>query len=478
MGEPKRFFVGGKWKESGNIKKIVNPYNNKIVAEVCFASKNDLKKAVEVANEAFETTKKQLPCERSMVLQNTAKGIEKERNELANIIVRETGKPIKLALAEVDRAAKTFIIAATEAEREILRCGENLKLMSEESAIIKRFPIGVILGISPFNFPLNLVAHKIAPCIASGNTIILKPSSQAPTVALKLGEILESAGIAPGQINILPCESALIEPMIENIRIKKLTFTGSADVGWHLKKEAHAKMRVTLELGGNAAAVVHNDADLNMVVPKLVFSAFAFAGQVCIHTQRIYVHESIFDEFVGRFVKETQKNAEFGNPENPKVIGSCLIDKKSYEKARLYFSEAIKKGAKSATQKIRHDSRHNLIYPIVLTNTDTRMAVHREENFAPIVCINHYRNFDEALAGVNDSKYGLQAGVFTQNKILQSLALENLDVGAVIFNDSPAFRVDDMPYGGIKDSGFGREGVKYAIEKMTELKLAIFKKTE
>jgi glyceraldehyde-3-phosphate dehydrogenase (NADP+) len=291
MPEPRKFFVNGKWEKSKTIKKVINPYNNEIVGKVCFASAENLENAVRAAENAFKTTKKQPPSEQAEILKKVTGGIKEQKEKLANIIVQETGKPITLALGEVGRAITTFELAAKEAE-EITR-GNYLRLGSDIVSFTKRFPVGPILGIAPFNFPLNLVAHKIGPCIASGNTIILKPASKTPIIALMLGEILERAGVMPGQVNIVPCSSGLAGKLVKDSRIKKLSFTGSAKVGWHLKKQAHLKMKITLELGGDAGAIVHEDADLNDAIPKLVFGAFAFAGRF-VFTLKEFMFTKIF----------------------------------------------------------------------------------------------------------------------------------------------------------------------------------------
>lgn len=474
MATPTFFpLIHNEWVKTYKSNKIKNPYSGETIAKVYMAEGDFLDMAIESALQGFHLSRNLSGYERYELLTKIVNGIRKREKELAETIVKESGKPIRFARNEVSRAQLTFTWAAEEARR---LGGELLPLDVAPQTrgyfgITRRFPLGVILGISPFNFPLNLVAHKIAPAIASGNAIILKPASQTPITALKLGEILKDAGVPAGVVNIVPTSGKNAEELVRDGRIKKLTFTGSAQVGWYLKSRA-GKKHVTLELGGNAAAIVEPDSDLEAVVPRLVLGAFAYAGQVCISVQRIYVQEEIFDSFVQKFSDEMVKNARFGDPFDEKVMVGPLIDLAAAKRAESWIREALQAGAEVLIGGTR---KKNMLEPTLITKTNPDMKVVCEEVFAPIVVVEPYRKFSDAIKMVNNSYYGLQAGVFTNDFSKIQQAFNQLDVGGVVVNDYPTFRIDPMPYGGIKDSGFGREGIRYAIEEMTELKLLAIK---
>ncbi|MFC1563271.1 aldehyde dehydrogenase family protein, partial [candidate division KSB1 bacterium] len=351
--------------------------------------------------------------------------------------------------------------------------GEYLTLDVVESAkgrtgITKRFPIGPILGITPFNFPLNLVAHKIAPALACGNTIILKPSPQCPITALKLGEIIIDSGAVPGSVNILPTDTSIAEMLVKEKRLKLLTFTGSADVGFYLKNIS-GKKKVVLELGGNAGVIIHSDTDINYAAERCAIGGFAYSGQMCISLQRIFVHNQIFEKFSEVFLEKV-KNLKFGDPMNEDTIVGPLINEKSAKRTEEWINEAITNGAKVLTGGNRNK---NIFEPTVITDVSPNLKVCSNEIFAPVITLTKYEDFNDAVKEVDNSRFGLQAGIFTTdiNKIWH--AYENIEVGGMIINDVPTFRIDHMPYGGVKDSGRGREGIKYAIEDMTETKLLV-----
>jgi len=336
--------------------------------------------------------------------------------------------------------------------------------------ILRRFPIGVILGISPFNFPLNLVTHKVAPALASGNAIIIKPSSKTPLSALLLAEVIDASSLPKGVFSVLPSSGAVAEKLLEEQAIKKLTFTGSADVGWKLKAKA-VKKKVTLELGGNAGVIVHEDADLGFAVNRCVTGSFSYAGQTCISVQRIYLHKSIYDRFLEEFIKKVIA-LKLGDPLDTQTNVGPMISKSALDHTLAFIKGAKEEGARLLTGGKAHG---NILEPTVLDNVNAKMKVICEEAFAPVVSLIKYDSFDEALEMVNSSRYGLQAGVFTKDigRILK--AYETLEVGGIVINDVSSFRVDSMPYGGVKDSGFGREGVRFAIEEMSEPKLLAIK---
>jgi len=366
----------------------------------------------------------------------------------------------------------TFSIAAEEANR--FSGGELLPLdlvpgADKRFGISRRFPLGVVMGISPFNFPLNLVAHKVAPAIASGNALILKPASRTPLSALMLGEVAIEAGLPEGLLNIIPLPGGQIEPVLQDERIKKISFTGSDLVGWELMSK-HTKKKVTLELGGNAATIIDEDPpDLDFAASRNAWGAFYQAGQSCISVQRMYVHEKIFDKFLDNFVEETKK-LKLGDPMLEDTDVGPVIDNHSAQRIMSGIEEALENGAQLLTGG---KAEGKLIEPTVLTNVSDDMNVSCNEVFGPVVIVEPYKEFDKALQSVNDSRYGLQAAVFTKDMKKAFKAYNTIQTGGVIINDFPSFRVENMPYGGVKDSGVGREGIKYAIEDMTELKLMV-----
>lgn len=464
--------IGGQQKTTSNELRVINPYDNSLVGVTYLCGTAELNEALTAATKAFDELKKYSSYQRAGALQKCVDGIKERSEELARTISLEAGKPIKDARAEVARAGNTFQIALEESKR---LGGEVMPLDISHGAqarfgIIRRFPIGVVLGISPFNFPLNLVAHKIAPAMACGCPIIIKPASKTPLTALLLGEIILDSGYAKGGVSIVPSTGNDVEKLLEDTRIKKLTFTGSPDVGWRLKSKAINK-RVTLELGGNAGVIIHEDADLDYAASRVVTGAFSYAGQVCISVQRVYAHKNIFNEFKERLV-QLSSALKLGNQLDESTDIGPMIDETSLEKTEAWVNEAIKGGAKILTGGKR---RGPCFEPTVLTDTTSSMKVCSEEVFAPVVTLEPYENFEDALKQINQSRFGLQAGLFTKDMGRIFLAYETLEVGGVIANDVPTFRVDNMPYGGIKESGFGREGVRYAIEEMTELKLLAIK---
>ncbi len=461
--------IHNEFRETGHTFEVLNPYTGQPIARVHRGDASVLDEAVRSAQQGFEVMRRLSSYDRSQILHKIVDGIRQREDEFVETIVQESGKPIRFARNEVFRATITFTTAAEEAKR---LNGEVITLdMAPQtrnySALAKRVPLGVILGISPFNFPLNLVAHKIAPAIASGNSIVLKPASQTPLTALLLAEVIREAGIPEGGVNVVPASGKDAEELVRDGRIRKLTFTGSAAVGWYLKSIA-GKKHVTLELGGNAGVIVEPDADLDFAVPRLALGAFAYAGQVCISVQRIYVHESIWDKFVNEFVAEVQNNIKMGDPHDPDTVVGPMISPAEAERIEAWVQEAVDNGA----QVLVGGERQGQFYtPTVLTHTRRDMKVVREEVFAPVVIVEPYREFTEAVAEVNNSNYGLQAGVFTRDIEKIHYAYQELQVGGVIVNDYPTFRIDPMPYGGSKDSGFGREGIRYAIQEMTEIRL-------
>ncbi len=464
------YLAGGSWRKDGTDLPVENPFTREIFATVIRPGPDGVTSAIASAEKAAPEIAALPSWKRAEILSATSEKLRERRDELGRLICLEAGKSINGACTEVERAATTFEVASREAFN---LDGEVLPLDISPSSgnrlgITRRFPLGPIAGISPFNFPLNLVAHKIAPAVAAGNSIVLKPASSTPLSALVLAELLVESGFPPQAVNIVPCSAADATPLVEDDRLAMVTFTGSAEVGWGIKARAGRK-KVCLELGGNAALIVEPDADLDEVIPRTLIGAFSYAGQICIAIQRIFVHEMIYDEFVERFTYETERLV-MGDPLDPATVIGPMIDEKSAVIAEERIKEAIAEGARVETGGGRTG---NMLQPTVLTGVSPGLAVDAEEIFAPVVNIHQYDTFEDAIAEVNASRFGLQAGVYTRDISKAFTAFNRLEVGGVIINDFPTFRVDNMPYGGVKESGFGREGVRYTIEEMTELRLLV-----
>lgn len=464
------FFVHGKWVAEGVSAEIISPYDGSVAGTVHRATTTHAEAAIRAAQHAFETTCKMPSYERQRILRAVSDGISENREELATLMALEAGKPIRTARAEVDRAVFTFAVAAEEATRI---GGEWLPLDLQPSstgcgAIVRRFALGPILAITPFNFPLNLVAHKVAPAIAAGCTMVLKPAPKTPLCALRLAEIVQSAGLPDGALNVLPLTNPDAERLVSDDRLKLLSFTGSAAVGWSLKAKA-GKKKVVLELGGNAAVIVHSDADVDDAALKCVRGGFSYAGQSCISVQRIFVQREVEQGFTEKLVAGARQ-LKTGDPLEESTDVGPMIDEGAARRAEEWIEEALAGGAQLLCGGKR---RGALLEPTVLTHTKARMRVSCDEVFAPVVITEPYDDFDEAIRRVNESPYGLQAGVFTSDARLLFRAFEQIEVGGVIANDVSSFRIDHMPYGGVKDSGLGREGLRYAIEDMTEPRLLV-----
>ena len=463
-----KLLIDGKWISGKEVKEIRSPYDQSVVGKVHFADVGQVKEAVDAAHKAFLKTKMLSSFERAKALADVSDQIAKNKEELARSIVLGAGKAIKSARVEADRAVSTFQIASEEAKR---MTGEVIPLdLSPQTSgrwgLVRRFPVGVVAGITPFNFPLNLVAHKVAPSMASGNTILLRPASQVAMTSCLLAEIIDKSEFPAGGFNCIPCGYSAADFFLEDERIKKITFTGSPDIGWELKKRAHKK-RVTLELGGNAAVVIEPDANLDFALPRTVLGAYAYSGQVCISVQRIFLHKKIYDSFMHRFLDATLK-LTMGDPMEESTDIGPMINTAAAKQTEEWVEEALEEGARLVCGGKREGA---MFEPTVLENVKPELRISCQEAFAPVVVVSPYEDFDSALQSVNDSVYGLQAGIFTNDLKKAFRAYDVLDVGGVICNDIPTFRIDHMPYGGVKESGFGREGLKYAIEEMTELKL-------
>ncbi|MGB6121069.1 MAG: aldehyde dehydrogenase family protein [Bacteroidota bacterium] len=466
--ETSRFLVNGEWRTSTAKRPVVNPYEGVIVGEVYQASSGDIEEAISAAVESFDHTKRLSSHERSEILRKISDEIGRRKEELACLITLETGKPISFSRVEVNRCVLTFRLSSEEAGRiEGTVLPLDLAPNSEgRTALVRRFPLGPISAITPFNFPLNLVAHKLGPSIASGNTVVLKPSSNGPLTSIELGRIVETAGYPRGGLNIVPCLAGEANQLVEDQRIKAISFTGSPAVGWALKARA-GKKRVLLELGGNAGVIVDDSADLDLAMKSLIPGSYGNAGQSCIAVQRIFVHDLLYDRFLDRFV-DLSKAVAVGDPMDEKTIVGPMITEAAAKKVETWISEAVAAGARLLCGGNR---RGAMLDPTILVDTPAHLSVCAQEVFAPVVTIQRFDDFADAVRMVNDSVFGLQAGIFSNSLKNIFYAYEELEVGGVIVNDSSAYRMDHMPYGGVKDSGFGREGVRYAIEEMTEMKL-------
>ncbi|MBU3664352.1 MAG: aldehyde dehydrogenase family protein [Chthoniobacterales bacterium] len=466
--KPAPFLLGDSEVATGEILEVANPYDGSVAARVCMAGPREIEEALALAHKTFFTTRHVGAEERAALLLKISRCIARCADEFAEIIVSEAGKPVSLARAEVQRAVTTFA-AAADAAREPCTFDIHMEATAAGAGhhgTARRFPLGVVLGITPFNFPLNLVAHKIAPCIAAGNTMLLKPSPRAPSAALRLAGVLRECGVPPGQINVLPFDHGRVAGLLGDARIKMLSFTGSADVGWQLKAKA-VKKRVTLELGGNAACIVEPDPDWKSHVEKIAAGAFAYAGQSCISVQRIFVHERIYDGFKHELLARLPESAPAGDPRDPHTVVGPMITGGALELALERIADAQAHGARMLTP-LRVEGQ--VLHPVVLENVPTDSAIWCEEAFAPVAALRAYGDFAEALSATNESRFGLQAGVFTKDEAKIARAYDELEAGAVLVNQVPTFRTENMPYGGVKDSGCGLEGVRYAMEEMTALK--------
>jgi glyceraldehyde-3-phosphate dehydrogenase (NADP+) len=468
---PHPIYLAGRWATSPEPLEVDDPaHPGQLAGATYLATDAQLEEALEAAVSGFEAMRRLPAYERSRALHSVSAGIGARREGLAELIVRESGKPIRDARAEVDRGALTFRLAAEEAERMV---GETIPLdvgpaHAGRTGLTRRFPIGPVAAISPFNFPLNLAAHKLAPAIAAGCSVVLKPPSRDPLTMLNVAELIEAAGLPEGAVSVLPMSRQLGDRLVADERTRLLTFTGSPAVGWRMKERAGTKS-VVLELGGNAGAIVDASADLDWTVRRLLVGAFAYSGQVCISVQRLLVHEAVWETFMERFVAAAA-GLRMGDPLDPQVDLGPMVDDQAAARAERWVAEAVEAGARVL---LGGRAQGRYFPPTVLVEADRHSQVCSEEAFAPLVVVFPFRDIETAFEEVNASRYGLQAGIFTNDLGHAWRAFERLEVGGVIVNDVPTYRVDHMPYGGVKASGLGREGVRWAIEHMTELRLLV-----
>lgn len=468
-------YLAGRWVTSNDRVEITNPYNNDVIGTTYLASAEQVEEAIVAAESAFQIMRTMPVFDRVAILMGLASRMREHRDALARMISLEAGKPIREAEVEADRGVFTVETAAEEAKRiggDVMPL-DLLPSSKGRFGIMRRFPIGPVSGISPFNFPLNLALHKLAPALASGNPIVLKPPTRDPLVMLMIAELLDDLGLPAGAVSILPMNREVGDILVEDDRFKLLSFTGSPDVGWEMKARAGRK-KVVLELGGNAGVVVDDNSDLDYAAQRVRVGAFAYAGQVCISVQRVFVHEAVYESFKERLIAETDRIV-LGDPLDRATDLGPMIDAKAATRSEGWINDAVAGGARVLTGG-KADGR--FLQPTIIENAPRESFVCSREAFAPLVTLFPVKSFKEAIEAVNDSLFGLQAGIFTNDLEKSLYAFENIEAGGVILNDIPTYRIDHMPYGGIKDSGLSREGLRYAIEDMTEMRLLVVNRLE
>jgi acyl-CoA reductase-like NAD-dependent aldehyde dehydrogenase len=472
MPQKYKTLIGGKWVEGENFVEVTNKYTGDVIASVPVADKQIFNQAIKAAQDGFSVISNMPAYQKSKILEKTSESIEKNKDEITRIIAMEAGKAWKHAKGEVERSVQTFKFASEEAKSIH---GETVPMDAaiggeKRIGFYLRFPVGIVGAITPFNYPLNLVAHKVAPAIAAGCSVVLKPASTTPLTSLKLGEIMMEAGLPDGALNIIIGSGGTVGNwLVTDERVSMITFTGSPPVGRNIKEKSGLK-KVTLELGSNSACIIDETADLNLAIPRCVWGSFTYAGQVCISIQRIYIHRKLFDEFARRFLESTKK-MKLGDPLDPETDVGPMITEEDAKRTESWVNEAVQGRAEIL---IGGKREKNFYFPTVLTNVKGDMKVMAIEIFAPVVSFVPFDDFADAVRMVDDSIYGLQAGVFTSDIEKAFQAIKGIKVGGVIVNDVPTYRADQMPYGGVKESGIGREGLKYAIEEMTDIKMVVF----
>jgi len=464
--------IGSELRNSDSVETVTSPYDGAPVGEVCVGKDGDMDDAIAASSSAFDTMRRLPTHRRVSILEGVAARLQERTEELALLMARESGKPIRFCRGEVQRAVVTFTLGASEARR---LGGEVMPIDLQPRAegrlcLFTRVPRGPVAAISPFNFPLNLIAHKLSPAVAVGASMVLKPPPQCPLTGHRLGDILAEAGLPEGALSVLHCSPKTAQRMVEDDRMKVLSFTGSDVVGWKLKALAGRK-QVLLELGGNAPCVLDEDVDLDEAMGSIVTGSWANAGQVCIKVQRIYVHRSRFEEFLEKFLHATHE-VKCGDPLDEETVVGPMIEKVHVERVLAWIEEARRAGAKV---HCGGDADGQVLHPTILTDVKPEMRVCKDEVFGPVTVVEPFDRFEEALAACNAGRFGLQAGVFTRDIGRALQAFRELDYGGVMINDVPTFRVDNFPYGGTRDSGFGREGVRFAMEEMTEPKVLVLR---
>ncbi|MBF0622767.1 MAG: aldehyde dehydrogenase family protein [Magnetococcales bacterium] len=472
----KKAYLGGEWVDTGETMDVLNPFNGEVVDTISVCGHEEIDKAISLAVEAQEETRRLEPYQRAEALAFIRDGIEAQKEAFAKTLSMENGKTLAESRLEVARAVATFDIAVGEATRiygEAYDLGINA-MGAGRRALVRRYPIGPVAAIAPFNFPLNLAIHKVAPALAVGCPVVLKPASKTPLTALMMAELVEKSGWPAKGFSVVPCGRAAGQMMVEDDRFKLLTFTGSPEVGWNMKREA-GKKKVVLELGGNAGLIIDRGVkDWDWLINRAVMGAFYQCGQVCISVQRIFLHQEIIGEFRARF-KKAAEALKPGDPMDSSTTLGPIIDTKNRQRLQTWVKEAMEQGARLVTgNQIAPVGQGNSMTATILEEVDPSLKVVCDEAFGPVVTLMPVESMEEAFARVNDSRFGLQAGIFSNDFSTVMRSLDELEVGGVVHNDVPSFRVDSMPYGGVKDSGMGREGIRYAMHDMLEERVLVY----
>ena len=463
-------YSAGKFITSNQVLEVKNPFNQSLVATTYLADQFILEEAIIKSLAVKEELQNIAPQKKHNILKQISNEIYANRKRLAEVLSLESAKPLKYALAEIDRSAYTFAIAAEESKKDNTQhlALNRINNTDQREGVVNYFPIGLIAGIAPFNFPMNLAVHKLAPAIASGCPIILKPASRTPLSCLELAKIIDRTELPKGSVSILPMDRATGNILVKDERFKLLSFTGSPDIGWKMKAESQKK-KIVLELGGNAATIITESADLKDALTKSLMSAFAYIGQIYIHAQRFIIHTSLYQKFTDE-LKELALNLKYGDPLFETTDVSNMIDEENAIRVEKWINEAIQQGAQLICGGKRNRS---YVEPTILTNCNHTMKVYAEEVFGPVICINSYQTIEDAIDQANNTKFGLQCGIFTNNETELNKCFKQIEVGGVIHNNVPTIRYDQMPYGGVKESGLGREGVRYAMLDMLEPKILV-----
>jgi len=464
--------VGGEWVDKPEKIEVIYPYTGEVVGRVPKGSEEDVSRAVEMAKEGFKEMSSLTAYQRYQILMRAAELLRERAEEFARTLVLEVGKTIREARTEVQRAIQTLLFSAEEAKRIN---GETFPVDAHPNGAGKvgfyiRVPVGIVSAITPFNFPLNLSMHKVAPALACGNAVILKPSERTPLTPLMLAEVLLEAGLPPKALSVIPGYGDVGKAMTTHPDVRVVSFTGSKKVGEMITRQAGIK-RVVLELGSNSAIVVHGDGDLEKAAQKAVLGGYAIAGQVCISVQRVFVEEVVFERFL-EIMKEKVKALKVGDPMDESTDVGPMISGSEVLRIQSWVEEAVKEGARVEVGGELKGS--SCFEPTLVSLVPPQTKLFKEEAFAPVVLVNPYRDVDEAIHLVNSSEYGLQLGVFTRDLKVAWEFIRRAEVGGVLINEGPNFRVDHQPYGGVKNSGIGREGPRFAVEDYTEIKTVVF----
>lgn len=467
-------FIAGRYTQSDELMQVRYPYTGELVGRVFKGTEAHVQEAIKQAKEGFKKLSSMTPYERYSILMRAAQMLQERAEEFAKSLVLEVGKTIREARTEVQRAIQTLIFSAEEAKRiggEVVPLDAHPNGKGKVGFYIRQ-PVGIVCAITPFNFPLNLSMHKVAPALAAGNAVVLKPSERTPLTPLMLAELLVSAGIPPQAISVIPGYGDVGRAMSTHPDVRVVSFTGSRKVGEIITRQAGIK-KVVLELGSNSALVLHKDGNIKKAVEKTVLGGYAIAGQVCISVQRVFVHEELFDEYLSE-LKNAVDNLRIGDPMKEETDVGPMISSSEVERLQEWLSEAVKEGARLVRGGVACAESQALLEPTIVSLVPENAKLFKEEAFAPVVVVNPYRDIEEAIKAVNASEYGLQASIFTKDIDIAWEFIRKVEAGGVLINEGPNFRADQMPYGGVKASGIGREGPRFAIEDYTEIKMVVW----